>query len=103
MMKLKHTLRSSRFPDGGVEDLDSEPFDSGFADGGDSFFGGSGFFSGGGLDFEVGLLSSFVSDFEGSGSDDVDCSLDAGSFGSLLASFAPPSGGAPPVSNFTKS
>ena len=83
--------------------MDSEPFDSGFGGGGASFFGGSDFFSGGGLGFEAGLLSSFGSDFDGSGSEEVGCSLDAGSFGSFLAGFAPSSGGAPPVSSFTKS
>ena len=88
-----HTRRSSRFPSTGLC-LESD-FDSVCFGGGDSFFG-SGFFSlgagGGGLDSSLGFGSSF----DGLGSEDVGCSLEAGSFGveSAFSSF-PPSGGPP--------
>jgi hypothetical protein len=91
------TRRSSRLPKAGAEVLGFESvfFGSDCLEGAGSLFG-SGFFpceGEGVLDSSFGFGSSFV---DGSGSEDVDWSLEAGSLGSEAAfSFSPPEG-APP-------
>ncbi len=98
------TRRSSRLPKSGAEVLGFESvfFGSDCLEGAGSLFG-SGFFpceGDGVLDSSFGFGSSFM---DGSGSEDVDWSLEAGSLGSDAAfSFSPPEG-APPSSRRTKS
>lgn len=120
-----HTRRSSLLPNGASDFLDSLAFDADDAFLGGSCFGEScfgdvcfegscvvscfdvcGWFCDGGegdcCDDDCSCWVLFCA-FEGSGSDAVDWSLDAGPLGSWPACCFSPSCGAPPSSNFTRS